>query len=410
MRKGIALTGTLLLVLAACGDDDDEATGSTTGSSGAAATTAAAGTTLAPASTAAPSTTAPVGAYPVPTTTAAPGTTAALGTTVAAGPCPGTVGCVPANQPDVNGSGVVVGVLSPGDTNDNGYYESLVSAARDYSDGEGWQLVVVDRVNPVDAVEQTRNLCRQGVDFLAVADLQLQDALPVAGEPVCEGVIFYLVTGGNEAKLNGNFFVTGEDVNESQVTTGYATGLVMRDLDVTKAGFIGGPELAFVNDSYRAWGNGIRLVLPDATFVQTLTGSFDDSALGQEAAQAQISEGAGIIYPYLGGAIGAAASAAAQSDVLSIAPGTDRCAEPQFAVSSLFPPGDYFRASLERLKAGEIKMGERIIFRVGVDDVVGATICPSVPNADALNAELDQFMADVAAGDVDTDQVASGEL
>jgi basic membrane protein A len=96
--------------------------------------------------------------------------------------------------------------------------------------------------------------------------------------------------------------------------------------------------------------------------------------------------------------------------VLSVAPGTDRCAEPQFAVSSLFSPGDYFRASLERLKAGEIKMGERIIFRVGVDDVVGAVICPSVPNADALNAELDQFMADVAAGDVDTDQIASGEL
>ncbi len=402
MRRGVALvgvTGALLLVLAACGDDDDEAAGSTMRS------TAATETTAAPGTTAAPATTAP------PATTAAPGTTAeGAGTTVAEGPCPGTVGCVPANQPDVNGGGVVIGVLSPGDTNDNGYYESLVSAARDYSESEGWQLVIVDRVNPVDAVEQTRNLCRQKVDFLAVADLQLQDALPVAGEPVCQGVIFYLVTGGNEAKLNGNFFVTGEDVTESQVTTGYATGLVMRDLGVTKAGFIGGPELDFVNDSYNAWGNGIRLVIPDATFVQTLTGSFDDSALGQEAAQAQISEGAGIIYPYLGGAVDATASAAAQSDVLSVAPGTDRCADPQFAVSSLFSPGDYFRASLERLQAGEIKMGERIIFRVGVDDVVGATICPSVPNADALNAELDQFMADVAAGDVDTDQVASEEL
>jgi basic membrane protein A len=238
----------------------------------------------------------------------------------------------------------------------------------------------------------------------------LQDALPVADEPVCDGVIFYLVTGGNETELNGTFFVTGEDVNESQVTTGYATGLVMRDLDIAKAGFIGGPELDFVHDSYRAWGNGIRLVVPDATFVQTLTGSFDDSALGQEAAQAQIAEGAGIIYPYLGGAVDATAAAAAESDVLSIAPGTDRCAEPEFAVASLFSPGDYFRASLERLNAGEITMGERIIFHVGVDDVVGARICPSVPHADALNADLEQFMADVAAGEVDTDQVASAEL
>jgi basic membrane protein A len=96
--------------------------------------------------------------------------------------------------------------------------------------------------------------------------------------------------------------------------------------------------------------------------------------------------------------------------VPSIAPGTDRCAEPEFAVSSLYSPGDYFRASLERLTAGAITMGERIVFHVGVDDVVGASICPSVPNADALNAELDQFMADVAAGDADTDQIASAEL
>src|SRR3546814_1019444 len=42
--------------------------------------------------------------------------------------CIGEEGCVPANQPDVNGDGTVkIGVLSPGDTNDNGYYESLCS-------------------------------------------------------------------------------------------------------------------------------------------------------------------------------------------------------------------------------------------------------------------------------------------
>ena len=48
------------------------------------------------------------------------------------------------NQPDVNGDGkVVIGILSPGDTHDHGYYESFVDEANAFAKENGW--TVVDR-------------------------------------------------------------------------------------------------------------------------------------------------------------------------------------------------------------------------------------------------------------------------
>src|SRR6188768_2062309 len=69
--------------------------------------------------------------------------------------CVGEAGCIPPNQPDVNGDGTVkIGVLSPGDTNDNGYYESFVVTARQFAEDEDWDLTILDKVNPSDAAEQ----------------------------------------------------------------------------------------------------------------------------------------------------------------------------------------------------------------------------------------------------------------
>src|SRR3546814_13732594 len=72
--------------------------------------------------------------------------------------------------------------LSPGDTNDNGYYESFVLTAREVAEEEGWELTILDKVNPADSAEQARNLCRQEVDMVAIAAGELADAIPVAEE------------------------------------------------------------------------------------------------------------------------------------------------------------------------------------------------------------------------------------
>ncbi len=317
--------------------------------------------------------------------------------------CIGEEGCVPEGQPDVNDDGTVkIGVLSPGDTNDNGYYESFVVTARDFAEQNDWELIILDQVNPSDAAEQARNLCRQEVDMVAVAAGELADAIPVAEEEVCASSVWY-VAGGAGVEQTPYFFQTSEEPGPTQFVTGYASGLAMEALGTTQAGYVTGPELDFSTLAFASWTAGIRQVLPDAETVATYTGDFDDSALGQAAADAQLGQGVGLLYPYLGGATDAVATAGNESGVLSVTPGTDRCEEPQFAVSSIFSPGDYFAAALEDFAAGEVELGVTRVFLIGQDPVPTVEICPSVPGYEALQEQVDAMIADVAAGEVDVE-------
>jgi basic membrane protein A len=323
--------------------------------------------------------------------------------------CLGEEGCVPEGQPDVNGDGAVnIGVLSPGDTNDNGYYESFVSTAREFADENGWELIILDMVNPSDAAEQARNLCRQEVDMVAIAAGELADALPVAEEDVCAGAAWY-VAGGAGVEQTPYFFQTNEVPGPTQFVTGYATGLVMEAVGIESAGFVTGPELDFSRLAFRAWTAGIHQTLPDAETVSTYTGDFDDSALGQEAANAQLAQGVGLLYPYLGGATDAVAEAGAERDVLSVTPGTDRCGEDQFAVSSIFSPGDYFAAVLEDFEAGEVELGTTRLFEIGVDPVPTVEVCPSVDGHEQLQEQVDAMIADIASGEVDVDALIEAD-
>lgn len=317
--------------------------------------------------------------------------------------CFGETGCVPANQPDVNQDGTVkIGVLSPGDTNDNGYYESFVVTAREFAEAEGWELVILDKVNPADSADQARNLCRQDIDMMAIAAGELADAIPVAEEDVCAGVVWY-VAGGAGVEQNPWFFQTSESPGPTQYATGFATGLVMETIDATKAGYVTGPELDFSTTTFSAWTAGIQRAIEGAETVATYTGDFDDSALGQEAAASQLAQGVGILYPYLGGATDAVADAGFSSDVRSVSPGTDRCAEDKFAVSSIFSPGEYFAAALNDFKAGQVELGVTRIFELGVDPAPSVKVCPSVDGYEDIQAQVDELIAQIADGEIDVD-------
>jgi basic membrane protein A and related proteins len=383
IARWLVLLAVVALVATACGDDDDDSDASAT----TAGTTAAAGAT----------------------TASGAATTAASG---AAGACPGTEGCIPPGQPDVNGDGTVdIGILSPGDTNDNGYYESFVITAREYAEKNGWELIISDKINPADAQEQARNLCRQKVDMVAVAAGELADAIPVAAEDVCKGTVWY-VAGGAGVTQTPYFFQTNDNIYEGQYATGIATGLVMKDAGYTKAGFVTGPEADFTKSAFNSWTAGIKKILPTAETVATYTGDFDDSAKGVEGAQAQISQGVKIMYPYLGGSTDAVADLSSKSGILNITPGTDRCSDARFGISSIFSPGDFFAAALQDFEKGQVKLGITRTFRIGVDPVPTVTICPAVKNATTLQPEVDAVIKQIVDGTVDpeaeTKAVAGG--
>ncbi len=238
IRKKRVATVTLLagaFAIAACGSS------SSSGASGA--------TTAAPASTAA-------------TTTAAAGTTAAGATTTAAAtgtgpwgwPGDAKTGYLAPNQPDVNQDGkVVIGVISPGDTHDHGYYESFVDEADSFAKAQGWQVITVDKVPDSQAAQAARNMCQQHPDMVAIAASELKDAIPVAAEPVCKNTVWY-VAGGQGVNQTPYFVQTNDILSQSSYASGVAAGLLMKEANSTKAGFITGPQASFTTDVRQGLG------------------------------------------------------------------------------------------------------------------------------------------------------------
>lgn len=307
---------------------------------------------------------------------------------------------VKAGQPDVNGDGTVkIGVLSAGDTDDGGYYEEFVIAAREFTDDRGWDLVIVDQVAPSDAATQASNLCRQGADMVAVGATELKDGLDVADSPECENSVF-TVFGDIEEQLSPHAGqVAGQNL-ETQYLVGRAAGEVLQTRGSTTAGYIAGPELDFSVIAAEGFEKGVKAVVPDAKVLVTYTGSFDDGGKAREAVTSQVGQGADIIYTYLGGATDAAANAAEDAGALAIAPGTDRCADERFGVAALFAPGLFFANVLQDFEDGTVEVGVTKIYEVGVDEYPTAKVCEWIEDA----SDLQERVAEAAR------QIGEGEL
>ncbi|MEV7010796.1 BMP family ABC transporter substrate-binding protein [Streptosporangium sp. NPDC051022] len=322
------------------------------------------------------------------------------GSTLPASAGGGTAG----RQPDVNGDGkVVVGVMSPGDTKDKGYYQSFVDEAKTFAEAHDWTVVILDKINPSDSITQAKNLCRQSVDLIAIGASELKDALSAAPEPVCKGVDWY-INGGVGVEQTEHFAQSQQVIKEILFSGGVAAGLLLKESGSTKAGYISGPEVDFSKQAAAGFRAGLRAVVPEATLVETYTGDFNDSGKAREAAQAQLSLGVKVIYPYLGGATDVVASLARDKQVYTLTPGTDRCADDAgFDISMVFSPGAYFAAALGEFQKGTLTMGKARMWRIGVDDVPTVVMCGEHTR---LQPQVDQFMADIAAGKFDIEALA----
>lgn len=329
---------------------------------------------------------------------AASGTVAA--TDVPTQSSPSGAGTVLPGEPDTNGDGkVVIGVLSPGDINDHGYYESFVDLADAYAKQQGWTVIKRGSVADTDALAAARALCQQHVDMVALGAGELADAIPASTEPVCAKTAWYVPSAEN-IKQTPKIVISSDDPNQDLLAAGYAAGLLMMPKNSTKAGFITGQKADFSVLAAKAFLAGIREVIPKATVVSTFTGDFNDSAKAKEATQAQLSQGVKAIYPYLGGGTDASAALADSNGAITLTPGTDRCdsTSPKFDISVIFDPGDYFLAALQEFKAGKLAMGTTKVWQMGVDPYPTVKLCDGTA---AQKKQLAGFIAKIGSKKID---------
>lgn len=278
MKSLMALLAVLALVAAACGSDEPTESAETT-----AAPTTAAPTTDPPEDTEAPA------------PTDAPTTTEAIEVDVLV------------EQFDADGDGTVtIGVAAAGPRDDNGYYQSLVNFAEEFSAANNFAAPIVsDNIGPAEAAQALSDLAQQGVDILMVGASEIAEPLPDLTEQFPD-IFWYCNCGAGFQELPGLAQATdwGAAIH---YTAGVAMGAVLQEQGGTSAVFLGCCDINFEVEAFNATVYGLQSVDPSFTMEYVGTGDFEfdfDNAANATAALTNAqANGASLIYTYLGGAM-----------------------------------------------------------------------------------------------------------
>ena len=329
---------------------------------------------------------------------------------------PGGVMNFPAGV-DVNGDGhITIGHVVAGDRNDGGFYQGQVDAVVAFAEANGHTAIVVDQINPGAAREAFENLARQGVDLIIGGGSELRDGfIPVSEDPTFSDINFILVAGF--PPTSDGYATAAASENEAHFMGGVAAGLLLERTGGTTACITAGPELDFVRNMAASMNVGLAHLqdnygqAAEAEMLVTFTGDFEDAALAQEAATAQINQGCEVIYPYLGGALPAVWGTAAEAGVGVMATSMDLCGIPDLGfmtMSIMYNPALYLVEIIQSFLSGGLSEGELLaIYGVGSGTGVGATICDASADEQAI---LDEVRAAISGGEIDVNALIGSEI
>ena len=304
---------------------------------------------------------------------------------------------------DSNGDGTVtIGVAAAGPRDDNGYYQSLVDFAEEFSAENGFAPPIVsDNIGAAEAAQALSDLAQQGVDILMVGASEIAEPLPdLTGQ--YPDIFWYCNCGAGFDELPGLAQATdwGATIH---YTAGVAMAGILADHGGDKAVFLGCCDINFEREAYNATVFGLQSVDPNFTMEYVSTGDFqfdfDNSANATAALTNAISNGVTLAYAYLGGALNAVGQLATDEGVAVFAAGPPDVCERDDGInwtgSIVFDAGVYARQILPRIIAGDLAEGSTYQFPTE-PGLNGALLCDAPADAQAL---LDEAFGLIAAFD-----------
>ena len=176
---------------------------------------------------------------------------------------------------DANGDGTVtIGVAAAGPRDDNGYYQSLVNFAEEFSAENGFAPPIVsDNIGPAEAAQSLSDLAQQGVDIMMVGASEIAEPLPDLTEQFPD-IFWYCNCGAGFQELPGLAQATdwGAAIH---YTAGVAMGAVLQEQGSTSAVFLGCCDINFEVEAYEATLYGLQSVDPSFTMEYVGTGDFE---------------------------------------------------------------------------------------------------------------------------------------
>lgn len=306
---------------------------------------------------------------------------------------------------DADGDGMVtIGVAAAGPRDDNGYYQSLVNFAEEFSAENGFaEPVVSDMIGAEEAAQAMADLAQQGVDIIFVGASEIAEPLADLTEAFPD-VFWYCNCGAGFAELDGLAQATdwGAAIH---YTAGVGMGQVLLEQGSTQAVFLGCCDLNFEVESYQATLFGLQSVDPSFTMEYVSTGDFpfdfDNSANATAALTAAVADGATLAYAYLGGALEPVGQAATEAGIAVFAAGPadicDRDDGIDWTGSVVFDGGQYAEQAFRLIVSGELTEGGTYQFPTAAG-LNGVDLCS--PSDDA-SAAVDEAFGLLAAFDED---------
>ncbi|MDG2040641.1 MAG: hypothetical protein P8J30_09185 [Ilumatobacter sp.] len=289
---------------------------------------------------------------------------------------------------DANGDGTVtIGVAAAGPRDDNGYYQSLVNFAEEYSEENGFAAPIVsDNIGPAEAAQSLSDLAQQGVDILMVGASEIAEPLPDLTEQYPD-IFWYCNCGAGFQELPGLAQATdwGAAIH---YTGGVAMGALMQEQGSTSSVFLGCCDINFEVEAYNATVFGMQSVDPSFTMEYVGTGDFEfdfDNAANATAALTNAqANGATLAYAYLGGALDPVGQLGIDEGMAVFAAGpADACERDiPWTGSVVFDGGVYASQALTLIIEGELTEGSTYEFPTE-QGLNGGLLCNPSPGAQA---------------------------
>jgi len=277
----------------------------------------------------------------------------AVGATLALAGCSGGASSGPSGSADAGSDVIRVGALTPGNTNDGAFNQSLADALAQLQDEGLITYELRDQMaDPATSEPVIADFASQGFDLVIGHGIELGDAIFSVAEDFPD--VAFTASGGPDIleKHTDNVETWTYDTPQVGYLSGYIAGLT----GASPIGRVESLELDFVVLTDTFFQQGVTAANPSAQLLPVVyAGSFDDAEAAASATTGLVGQGAQLVYTTGDGIAAGVGSAASAEGVLTVgvspAAGEDALATNVSTVDlDMYP---IVKGWVEEVKAGE---------------------------------------------------------
>jgi basic membrane protein A len=182
-----------------------------------------------------------------------------------------------------------VALLTPGPVSDAGWNAAAYDGLQLIRRQLGAQTALVQTTSPADFDDAFRDFAARGFKLIFAHGFEYTDAALSAGRQFPHS--YFVITSGSASSAN----VASVSFKIEQAA--YVLGVLAGGMSTTGvAGTIGGIELPAIKLTFEGFKRGFVSVRPKGRVLTSFIGSFDDVGAAKEAALAEISQGADMLF------------------------------------------------------------------------------------------------------------------